>query len=203
VVFGGLEVNCGIVHTPERLRPPFLFETGNTSTWEPMCPQEDLRAYHSWALVMPDGSILSGGGKGHPSGHPFGLNSQSIEVFKPPYLFGGARPQIVNWPDPLPSPENGDQLDLEVVLPGTLLDEFRVALLQPAAVTHSFNANQRYVVLELAETPSLQTPPAETDVSVVIPDAFAAPPGWYMLVVVSSAGVPSIAKWLKILPAQA
>jgi hypothetical protein len=200
IVFGGLDGNCGTVLEPERLRPPFLFTTGVTSNWEELCPQGHLRAYHSWALVMPDGKLLSGGGKGHPLGHVFGTNSQSIEIYQPSYLFRSARPCIVNWPDPLPTPDNGGELTFEVVLPGTLGGEFRVALLQPAAVTHSFNTNQRYIALELVPPIDLEDPPLTTEVRVSIPGENVAPPGWYMLVVVSSDGVPSIAQWLKVLP---
>jgi hypothetical protein len=200
-VLGGLDDACAAALEPERYRPPQVFSTGNTTTWELMCPEEYQRAYHSWALLLPDGSILSGGGIGCPPGDCFGPSSQSLEVYKPPYLFQGGRPDIVDWPDPLPSPHVDEPFSLQVVLPAhtSTGGEFRVALLQPGAVTHAFNTNQRYVVLA-HDSVTMSTYPNPTTVAVTIPNRNATPPGWYMLVVVSSAGVPSSAKWLKILP---
>ena len=67
-----------------------------------------------------------------------------------------------------------------------------VALVAPGSVTHSHDASQRYVELALG---------AVTGTSVEIlapPDAHHAPPGWYMLFLVSKAGVPSVAEWIEL-----
>jgi Domain of unknown function (DUF1929) len=61
----------------------------------------------------------------------------------------------------------------------------------PGSTTHANDMNQRY--LELNVTPrtgavDVQAPPS----------ANGAPPGYYMLFLVNSAGVPSVAKWIRV-----
>ena len=46
------------------------------------------RGYHSMALLLPDGRVLSSGGDNQPN----------AEVFSPPYLFKGARPVVTSSP---------------------------------------------------------------------------------------------------------
>jgi hypothetical protein len=62
-----------------------------------------------------------------------------------------------------------------------------------SSVTHSFNDNQRIIFLKFtAATASLSvTAPAPTDINVC-------PPGHYMMFVLDTAGVPSVAKILRI-----
>ena len=66
------------------------------------------------------------------------------------------------------------------------------SLLRPGATTHSCDAEQRLVDLPLhitgPDTVRLELPAS----------AALAPPGWYQLVVVSSAGVPSEGAWLHL-----
>ncbi len=68
-------------------------------TWTPLAAQAEERGYHSTALLLPDGRIVSAGDDG-PSG--LGGQSDEIEVFSPPYLFKGARPQITSAPSAVP-----------------------------------------------------------------------------------------------------
>jgi hypothetical protein len=66
-----------------------------------------------------------------------------------------------------------------------------VALIRPSAVTHANNMDQRYVPLSFTRTGrglSVTAPP----------NGNWAPPGFYMLVIQSSSGVPSVAKWVQI-----
>ncbi len=64
-----------------------------------MAAQAEERGYHSTALLLPDGRIVSAGDDG-PS--DLGGQSDEIEVFSPPYLFKGPRPQITSAPDAVP-----------------------------------------------------------------------------------------------------
>ena len=60
-------------------------------------------------------------------------------------------------------------------------------LIRPSAVTHSSDSEQRSV--DLAVNGSQLTVPANHNLT---------PPGWYMLFVRDSAGVPSVAKWVQV-----
>jgi hypothetical protein len=64
-------------------------------------------------------------------------------------------------------------------------------LIPPAAVTHATNPNPRIVPLHSA--------PVGDGLDLVAPaNANIAPRGWYMLFVVNSQGVPSVASWIHI-----
>jgi hypothetical protein len=57
-----------------------------TETWTTVAAQRAPRAYHSTAVLLPDGRVLS-------AGHDNGRRSTMAEVYSPPYLFRGpARP---------------------------------------------------------------------------------------------------------------
>src|SRR5205823_5991310 len=60
-----------------------------TGTWTTMASLTRIRTYHSIALLLPDGRVLSAGGT-------FGTNS--AEIYSPPYLFNGSRPTITSAP---------------------------------------------------------------------------------------------------------
>ena len=84
-------------------------------------PAEE-RGYHSTALLLPDGRIMSAGDDG-PS--DLGGQSDEIEVFSPPYLFKGPRPQITSAPDAVPygsacgvGTPDGDVAKAVLVAPG-------------------------------------------------------------------------------------
>jgi galactose oxidase len=61
-----------------------------TGTWTTMASLPKRRPYHSTALLLPDGRVLSAGGE--PSG------GKSAEIYSPPYLFHGSRPTITSAP---------------------------------------------------------------------------------------------------------
>jgi hypothetical protein len=59
-----------------------------TGTWTTMATLTKVRAYHSTAMLLPDGRVLSAGLPG----------GASAEIYSPPYLFHGARPTITSAP---------------------------------------------------------------------------------------------------------
>jgi hypothetical protein len=72
----------------------------------------------------------------------------------------------------------------------------RAHMIRSASVTHSFDFNQRFVELETSFT---EPSPGVFSVTVNTPvHDDAAPKGWYMLFVVDSNGIPSIAEWVKL-----
>lgn len=154
-----------------------------TGEWRLGAEQAEDRAYHSTALLLPDGRVVSAGDDGNPGGtDPI----DTAEVYSPPYLFKGPRPTISSAPDTV---ELSDTFDVET--PDD--DVVEAALIAPGATTHANDMHQRYVPLAVtqeADGVQLTAPP----------DANAAPPGYYMLFLVNEAGVPSIAEFVEVVP---
>jgi hypothetical protein len=140
------------------------------------------RMYHSTALLLPDGRILSAGG-----GHNYVNNADyySAEYYSPPYLFKGARPTISSSPTTV---NYGSSFFVGTPDGAGIAS---VSLVCNGAVTHEVNMDQRYVPLSFTQTAgglNVQAPP----------DANTAPPGYYMLFIVNSNGVPSIAPFVRL-----
>jgi hypothetical protein len=171
--------------------------------WRLGAAQQEWRTYHSVALLLPDGRVLSAGDDFHEGPDPDqpvpdGVRRDSAEVYTPPYLFDGSqaapRPQIEDAPARVGhgttfgvrAPQAGGAPDRRVA---------RAVLVAPAAVTHSVDMNQRVVPLRITETI-----PGE-GVNVVAPPSTAvAPPGYYLLFLVDESGTPSTARWVQVLP---
>ena len=108
--------------------------------------QVEGRAYHSTAILLPDGRVVSAGDDWNgsdPSGNAveggqYGYSADTAEIYSPPYLFKGPRPTIANAPTG--SPYGGT---LSVDTPDTNVT--RAALIAPSATTHANDMNQRYV----------------------------------------------------------
>lgn len=145
------------------------------------------RLYHSTALLLPDGSILVGGG-----GAPGPQTNTNAEIYYPPYLFtatGGfaARPQIVSAPSGI---RIGQRFTVKVNRPNAIK---RMTLVRTGSVTHSFNMDQRFI-------PLLFTRSSSTDDLSVAPPANlnTAPPGYYLLFAIDAEGVPSVARIVRV-----
>jgi hypothetical protein len=149
-----------------------------SETWTTMASQTASRMYHSTAILLPDGRVLS-------AGQTNGTLQTTAEIYSPPYLFHGARPTISSVPD---SVEYG--AGFQIATPNAA-DISRVALVRPGSVTHSMAFDQRYVDLQYTKGSGVldATAPANSNVT---------PPGWYMLFVLNSAGVPSVASWVHV-----
>ena len=169
----GFDVPSGAVFAAEVWNPA-------TNTWTTLASAAKYRGYHSWALLLPDARVLTGGGQLNQAGQANGSNA---EVFSPPYLFKGARPSITSAPS---SVGYG-----QTTLIGTSDTISKVSWIHLSAVTHSFNQDQRFIPLSFtAETGGVNvTFPSSANIS---------PPGYYMLFLLNSAGVPSVAKIIKI-----
>ena len=143
-----------------------------------MAAQRAPRMYHSTAVLLPDGRVLS-------AGESFGALKQTGEIFSPPYLYRGARPAISSAPATL-----GYGRAFTVGTPNAASIK-RVALVKAAAVTHSDNFDQRYVDCTFSAGGGKLHATAP-------PNGNHAPPGWYMLFLVNAAGVPSVAHWVRV-----
>ena len=159
------------VFTPEIYDP-------QTATWTMLATNQIPRWYHSTAILLPDGRVLSAGANDQPSG----------EIFSPPYLFQGSRPVIQSAPGVI---QYGQSFRLSF---SSTTSSNRVILIRNSCVTHSVNMDQRYVRLADLTNGSgtfTVTGPATPNM---------APPGYYMLYVVDQNGVPSVSATVHVLP---
>lgn len=156
-------------HQP--VRAAELFDP-STNTWTTLASMQVPRQYHSTAQLLNDARVLSAGGDGHPD----------AEIFNPPYLFAGPRPSIGAAPSEIHYNQK-----FEVQTPDAARIK-RVTLLRLGAVTHSFDHNQRFVSLKFELDPLAITP---TLIVAGPLHARIAPPGAYMLFLVTDLGVPS------------
>jgi hypothetical protein len=155
------------------------------------------RLYHSTALLLPDARVVSMGS--NPGAR--GSYEPAIEIYTPPYLYDSSdhlittkRPQITSQPFAAPLAYNAPfQVSYTSSAPIA-----SAVLVRPGSVTHAFNMEQRVIGLcgstspcsALSNTLNLTTPP----------NGNIAPPGYYMLFLIDSAGVPSVATFIQLTP---
>jgi WD40 repeat protein len=172
-VGGGQQGNFGApVKTAELYNPA-------TGTWKTMATQAGQRTYHSTALLLPDGRVISAGSN---SGKP---EQTTVEIYSPPYLFHGARPTVTSAPGAV---AYGSTFDVATPDAAGIT---RVALLQDMATTHGWAQDQRYVNLTFTKGNGVLHVTAP-------PNAATAPPASYLLFLVNAAGVPSVAKIISV-----
>ncbi len=157
-----------------------------TDDWSPMASGVERRAYHSTAVLLPDGRVLSAGDNGGGGGG--GGESDTVETFEPTYLFRGARPEITSAPT---GAAWGSRFSV-----GTTGDVTRIVMMAAPATTHALDMNQRHVELSFTNNAGTLTVDAP-------PSSGVAPPGPYMLFALNAQGVPSVAKWVFVGPTAA
>ncbi|ADO71798.1 Kelch domain protein [Stigmatella aurantiaca DW4/3-1] len=146
-----------------------------TNVWKKLASNNAYRGYHSSSVLLPDGRVLSAGGR----------NVRTAEVFEPPYLFQGPRPVISTAPDEI---KPGTPFSVGTPSGAQLK---KVTLISLASVTHAFDSSQRFLTLPHALT--------QEGLTVTAPESnVAAPPGPYMLFLISKEGVPSVAKMVMV-----
>ena len=157
-----------------------------TEKFSLLTPMATPRTYHSVALLLPDGRVLSGGG---------GLcgtcaaNHPNVEILTPPYLLNSngteaTRPSISSAP--------GEAILGTSIAVSATSGMAAFSLVRMSSVTHSVNNEQRRVPLAYTVGTAgeyLLSIPADPGVVV---------PGYYMLFAMNSAGVPSVAKVIRV-----
>ena len=164
---------------------PELWEP-STGRFLPMLPLQVPRGYHSVALLLADGRVLSGGGGlcGECS-----TNHPDVQIFTPPYLLNAdgsnaTRPVLHAIPA---SAARGQALTVNTDRP---VSSF--ALMRLSSVTHTVNNEQRRVPLaytSLGNNRYQLALPAEDGVLI---------PGDYYLFALTPEGVPGHARTLRI-----
>lgn len=155
----------------------------STGQWTQLAEMNVPRIYHSTAVLLPDGSVLTaGGGHADSTTSPAEYNAQ---YFYPPYLFQGARPTITSTPA---DATYGSSITVQTPDASTIGS---VVLISLASDTHTLDMNQHFVPLSFVSNPG--------SLNVSIPSSPSlAPPGYYMLFIVNTAGIPSIAPFIQI-----
>ncbi len=168
---GGARLYDDPVLNAERYNP-------ESDTWTLLPAQQHPRMYHSTALLLPDGRVLS-------AGQDFGMSFHSAEIYEPAYLHRGARPSVTGVPE---SVGYGERVVLRAVGEHPITS---AALIAPGAVTHGVNMGQRFVDLAITVRGSA--------VEVQMPTSgHLAPAGYYMLFLVDNDGVPSVGEFVRL-----
>jgi hypothetical protein len=183
-----------VLMTGGSAEPDELVGVNNSAEiWDPTTGQWSMgalgvrpRLYHSFALLLPDASVLVGGG-GANNGAP--VNNFHAEIYHPPYLYDAsgapaARPVIASAPSLL---EPGQPFAVTLDAAGA----DRVTLVNTGSATHGVNLQQRFVELGFSasgNTLSVDMPARGTDT----------PPGYYLLFVLDGEGVPSRGRIVRV-----
>jgi len=172
-----------------------------SEVWDPETEQWSIahdaqrpRQYHSTAMLIPDGRVVTAGtsvGRGFAD-LPGNVAAQerNAELFSPAYLFNDdgslAERPVIEDVSSVWTYNN----DFEVEFSNT--DVVSANMIKIGAVTHSTNFTQRLIPLEVAGF-------GNNSISLTAPEnANIAPPGHYFLFLLNSDGVPSVAEIVQV-----
>jgi hypothetical protein len=149
------------------------------------------RLYHSNSLLLPDGTVWFAGG--NPAR---GTYEQHMEIYSPAYLFNpdgtlATRPAITDVP--ISSIGYGTAFQVQTPDAASISS---VVLIRPGAPTHAFDMEQRLVAMNFTAGSGVLNITAP-------PNGNIAAPGYYMLFILNSSGVPSVAQFVQLTPAPA
>lgn len=158
----------------------------DTGWWSDAATSARMRLYHSVSMLLPDATILTAGG-----GAPGPQTNLNAEIYTPPYLYNqdiwgtlATRPVITSAPT---TGTWGSTISVGTNVTGVS----KVSLVRTGSATHTVDFDQRFVPLSYTAS--------GTTLNVSLPaSANVAPPGFYMLFVFNSAGVPSVAKIIRL-----
>ena len=145
------------------------------------------RLYHSNSLLLPDATVMLTG-----SNPTRGSYEGRIEIYSPAYLFNSnntpaTRPIITDGPSG--AVNYGATFEIETPNVASIAS---VVAMRPGTPTHAFDNDQRLVRLSFTAGSGVLN-------VVAPPNGNIAPPGYYMVFILNSAGVPSTARFVQFL----
>ncbi|MEV4707906.1 galactose oxidase-like domain-containing protein [Actinoplanes sp. NPDC049316] len=163
-----------------------------TGRWTVLAGASRVRQYHSTAVLLPDGRVMTGGGGVCGICTRVGYLEKNLEYFTPPYLYKkdgsgdlAARPVISTAPA-------GVSVNTAFTITSAQAASVKkVAMVGLGDVTHSIDQGQRYIPLKFTTSGTTLTVTGP-------PNGGVAPPGYYMLFVIDAGGVPSVAKMVQL-----
>jgi hypothetical protein len=165
---------AGGFNTEDGPKAALLYDPA-ANTWATMATESDYRGYHSTAVLLPDGRVLSSGGDNHANG----------QVFSPPYLFTIARPTI----NSAPAAVSYGQTFFVGTPDGASIT--KVTWTSLGTLTHAQNWDQRINVLGFSQVAGGLNITAPSGVNLC-------PPGHYLLWIINSSGAPAVAPVIRI-----
>lgn len=166
-----------------------MFDPEDTSdtavgTWRVLPAAQEVRNYHSVALLLPNGAVWVAGSN-IDSKTGLGNRNLWIEIFEPWY-FCHPRPRIEAAPTAVC---NGDTFTIVTPNAGQIT---QVVMVRCGTATHNFNPDQRLIELAFEYDPAdrlqVQAPPHNA----------IAPPGYYLIFVLNGQRVPSAGVFVRL-----
>ncbi|KAG8527816.1 uncharacterized protein KY384_007970 [Bacidia gigantensis] len=170
---------------------PEMFDPA-TNTFTQLAQQQIPRNYHSTAVLLPDATVMSAGG---------GLcgtcstNHYDGQIFKPPYLYTASGTLATR-------PVINSVSVTTVKVPQTANPTFTIttnsavtsfSIVRLASTTHTVNTDQRRIKLTITATSGFTY-----TVQIPTKDPGQAVPGYWYVFALTSAGVPSVSKTIKL-----
>ena len=152
-----------------------------TGNWTVGANAAVYRGYHSFSVLLPNGTVLSTGG-----GTPGPVTNLNAEVYYPAALFRTVDGTAQLAPRPVMqgisglSHANGAQMQIDMASTAAIS---KLVLIGVSSGTHSFNTVQRRIPLAFTQDTLRLT--------ATIPDGTLVPPGYYQVVAIDAGGVPS------------
>lgn len=153
-----------------------------TGSWQMVAPHAIQAAYHSSAILLPDATVLVSQDDMDPTAAA--AFQHKAQVYSPPYLFRGPQPVITSAPA---SARLGQTFAVGTDRVGMV----SAMLVAPGATTHGNDMHQRAIKLKVQVLANGLSVTLPTSASLV-------PPGHYMLFVLDSAGIPSVARFVHV-----
>jgi len=150
-------------------------QNGEPDSWITGPPANEVRGYHSTALLIPDGRIWTAGSQIND-----GPANLAIEFFEPDYFQNQDRIQIENSPETV---TYGQTFTVSFIGTENNSPVKRVVFMRLGSVTHSFDGDQRYIsvpFIQYGNKVECNAPP----------DSTIAPPGYYMLWLIDELNMP-------------